>query len=190
MREINTGERNPFFGKTHTEETRYKMSESNSGKNHLMYGKNHSEETCIKMSESKMGENNPNFGKSFTEETRDRMSAAWTPERRRERSIEMSETRIGGNNPNWRGGSSFEPYGLEFNNDLREQIRNRDNYMCQGCNKTQEELGRKLNVHHIDYDKTNNKPENLICLCSSCHSKTNFDRENWIQYFRKLIGDL
>ena len=28
---------------------------------------------------------------------------------------------------------------------------------------------RKLQVHHSDYDPSNNSPENLIALCSGCH---------------------
>lgn len=85
---------------------------------------------------------------------------------------------------NWQGGISFEPYGPEFNNELKEQIRKHDGYICQECGITQEKLGQKLDVHHIDYDKMNNKPENLICLCSSDHARTNFNREYWIEYFK------
>ena len=28
---------------------------------------------------------------------------------------------------------------------------------------------RQLDVHHVDFDKTNNKKENLLTLCSNCH---------------------
>ena len=93
----------------------------------------------------------------------------------------------GENSSTWKGGASFEPYGLDFNNRLREQIRGRDNYICQECGITQEKLGRRLDVHHIDYDKTNNKPENLISLCPVCHGKTNCNRECWTEHFRKII---
>lgn len=89
--------------------------------------------------------------------------------------------------PSWLGGKSFEPYGVEFNNKLKEQIRKRDNYRCQECKYTQKTLGYKLPVHHIDYNKENNNPENLISLCRSCHSKTNFKREEWIKYYQAKI---
>lgn len=88
---------------------------------------------------------------------------------------------------NWQGGKSFEPYGIKFNNELKEQVRQRDSYTCQECNKTQEKLGRKLDVHHIDYNKKNNNLNNLICLCHSCHMKTNYNREDWTIYFRRKI---
>ena len=28
-----------------------------------------------------------------------------------------------------------------------------------------------LTIHHIDYDKKNNKPYNLLALCQKCHNK-------------------
>lgn len=96
-------------------------------------------------------------------------------------------------NPNWRGGKSFEPYGLSFNRELKEEVRKRDNYRCQECFRHQDELydkmGRKykLNVHHIDYDKNNNNMNNLISLCKSCHTQTNFGREDWNNYFKEKI---
>jgi len=45
-----SGRENPFYGKTHTEEAKEKMSRY--GKEHWMYGKSHSEETIEKMSQT------------------------------------------------------------------------------------------------------------------------------------------
>lgn len=84
---------------------------------------------------------------------------------------------------NWQGGKSFEPYGLEFNNDLKEVIRNRDRRKCFICEISELDTREKLHCHHIDYDKTNNNPSNLISLCRSCHLKTNYHRQNWARYF-------
>lgn len=39
--------------------------------------------------------------------------------------------------------------------------------------------------NHIDYNKHNLSPENLVTLCKSCHAKTNFNRNYWIKYFIK-----
>ena len=44
------GEKNPMFGKSHSEETKALMSEARSGENHPMFGKTHSDEARIKMS--------------------------------------------------------------------------------------------------------------------------------------------
>lgn len=94
---------------------------------------------------------------------------------------------IGPNHPNWQGGLSFEPYSPSFNNFLKEQIRERDNYQCQECDIFQKDLSRKLDVHHIDFDKKNDDPLNLISLCKSCHSQTNYDREDWMDYFKNKV---
>jgi len=55
-------------------------------------------------------------------------------------------------------------------------ILERDNYKCQCCN-----TGNKseLIVHHIDCDKSNNSPSNLITLCGQCHMSLHgrFDKE-------------
>ena len=95
---------------------------------------------------------------------------------------------------NWRGGISFEPYGKEFNETLKEKIRRRDCYRCRECFKDQDELrykngkGYKLIVHHIDYNKRNNLEGNLISLCASCHGKTNFGRKDWTNYYKKAVS--
>jgi len=105
----------------------------------------------------------------------------------------QSRTLKGENNPQWRGGLSFKSYDFKFNNELKEEIRERDNYRCQECFRHQNELFKntkagwrpyKLHIHHIDYGKKNCDPDNLISLCLSCHVKTNFKREDWIKYFK------
>ena len=70
-------------------------------------------------------------------------------------------------NPKWKGGKSFEVYGIEWNDILKKEIRKRDNYTCQICGKKQNK--KKLDVHHIDEIKKNNNPKNLISLCHHCH---------------------
>jgi len=77
-------------------------------------------------------------------------------------------------------------YSEEWSNKFREFIRRRDNYMCAVCFTTQEEYGRKLSVHHIDYDKQNTTEENCITLCTSCHMKTNYHRKAWKKFFKEL----
>ena len=57
------------------------------------------------------------------------------------------------NNPSWKGGKSFEEYGREFNNAIKEEVRFRDKYVCQKCGCPQLENCGSLDVHHIDYDK-------------------------------------
>jgi hypothetical protein len=96
----------------------------------------------------------------------------------------------GKNNGRWTGGKSHEPYPIEFNNRLKSQIRERDNYQCQLCGILELNLNRKLDNHHIDYNKDNLSPDNLISLCRPCNSKVNHNREHWTVYFRsKMLID-
>lgn len=84
----------------------------------------------------------------------------------------------GENNPNWRGGR-IPYYGPNWVQQ-RRLVRERDDYTCQNCGKTEEELGKQLDVHHIipfrtfgiaRYEEAN-KLDNLISLCPHCHSHT------------------
>jgi hypothetical protein len=50
-----TGESNPRFGITHTEETKALISEAFSGVNHPFFGKTHTAETKNKLREANLG---------------------------------------------------------------------------------------------------------------------------------------
>jgi len=102
--------------------------------------------------------------------------------------IEKRGSYGGKNNPNWKNGSSFDPYGKEFNDKLKKQIRKRDNHTCQECGKHQKEFKSKLPIHHIDFNKKNNNPFNLISLCKKCHPKTNSNRKHWMRYFKNIMA--
>jgi len=99
--------------------------------------------------------------------------------------ILRSKTYFGENHYNWQGGKSYEPYSKDFAPHLKEFIRNRDYRQCKMCGKIED--NGKLDVHHIDYDKNNCHPDNLISLCHDCHVKTNYNREYWIEYFQKFM---
>ena len=77
----------------------------------------------------------------------------------------------GKNNPAWKGGISKLPYGIEWTKLLKENIKIRDNFTCQECSKHQSKHKHSFHVHHIDNNKFNNKMDNLITLCPSCHGK-------------------
>lgn len=83
--------------------------------------------------------------------------------------------------PAWQGGISVEPYTVDWTKTLRRSIRERDRYTCQICGEQQE--NRAFDVHHIDYNKKNSNPNNLITLCLICHRKTNHNRKYWIKFF-------
>lgn len=98
----------------------------------------------------------------------------------------------GKGNPNWKGGIANLPWGVEFNQELKKDIRKRDKNKCRLCDKKEVDLikikGCGLNVHHIDYNKNNNKPENLISLCNSCHGMTHYKRTEWKKKLSSLLG--
>jgi 5-methylcytosine-specific restriction endonuclease McrA len=75
----------------------------------------------------------------------------------------------------------------KFTGKLKLKIRTRDGFKCKECGISELELGRKLDVHHIDYNKENYHKSNLISLCNSCHTKTNFNRKQWKKYYADKI---
>ncbi|HDY68443.1 MAG TPA: hypothetical protein ENH85_11705 [Candidatus Scalindua sp.] len=120
------------------------------------------------IAEAMRGEKNPFYGKKHSDVTKETNRQAHLGKMMRE------------NNPAWQNGKSFELYGFDWTELLRHSIRTRDCFTCQVCKKN------GWIVHHIDYDKKNNNPDNLITLCRSCHGKTNHNEEYWINYFKNL----
>ena len=95
---------------------------------------------------------------------------------------EATSQRRGELAPGWKGGVSLEPYDERFSEDFKERIRKRDHYACRVCGLPQEENGRSLDVHHVDYDKKNTVESNCVSLCNSCHGSTNHNRDYWQQH--------
>ena len=103
-------------------------------------------------------------------------------------SATISVANAGSKNGMWNGGSSFAPYDLKFTRKLKNQIIERDEFKCKLCPEPQLKSKKTLSVHHIDYNKQNSVPGNLIALCNSCHSKTNTNREKWIKHFTHKLS--
>lgn len=68
-------------------------------------------------------------------------------------------------------------YSRAFTRGFRKLIRIRDNYTCQRCGKHQSELRRAIDVHHLDHNKMNNSPDNLVCACESCNAWASHHRD-------------
>jgi len=106
-----------------------------------------------------------------------RCSECW----RKEYGIKYS----GKDSPSWKGGISCEPYCFEWSSkEFKDFIKERDGYQCLNPDC----FGNiyRLDVHHIDYNKKNCDPQNLITLCRSCNSRANKDRE-WHESWYKAI---
>lgn len=84
---LRKGEDHYNYGKTHSEETRQKLSQSRRARAPF------SDATRRKMSESMSGENNPNFGKTFSEETRQKMSESAKGNTKRRGAVQSEETK-------------------------------------------------------------------------------------------------
>jgi hypothetical protein len=161
-------------------------TQSDAHKKHISeanLGKHHSEETKQKIRIA-------NLGRHPSEETKRKIGLIHKGNKYqlgRKQSKETIEKRVskfrGENHFNWQGGKSFKPYGLEFNKKLKELIRDREGRRCFICKITELKNKEKLTIHHIDYNKKNNNPNNLIALCRSCHAITNFNRTHWAGYF-------
>ncbi len=93
----------------------------------------------------------------------------------------------GPGHPNWKGGISCEPYcDIWTDKEYKKSIRERDGDVCLNpiCKRNCSNL--PLTIHHIDYNKKNCDPKNLITVCKSCNSKANFDRD-WHESWYKAI---
>jgi len=92
-------------------------------------------------------------------------------------SIWKADNLIGSIIYNWKGGYNGY-YGPNWIKQKRKALE-RDNKSCLICNKTQKQLRKNPDVHHIKpFEKFTikrykeaNKLSNLICFCNSCHAK-------------------
>ena len=118
-----------------------------------------------------LGEKNPRFGKTLSKKHLKAIS--------------------GKNNKSYINGMGYLPYPNKFNIKLKHKIRTRDNFTCQNCGITEEEhlknYKRRLEIHHIDYNKQNCEKDNLITLCQKCNLKANKDRDYWFAYYKYII---
>lgn len=93
---------------------------------------------------------------------------------------------FGSANPNWKGGTTWDEYCETWKDrDFKNDIKLRDNHECQNpdCRKN----SKKMDVHHIDYNKKNCHPKNLITLCTGCNARANFKRDFWQSGYMAII---
>jgi hypothetical protein len=104
----------------------------------------------------------------------------------------ISKAISGEGNGMWQGGISFEPYCPEFNEKLKQRIREQYNNcdFMSGlpdfiCNLLNGKL-QSLAVHHVDYDKTQGCKDvgwKLVPLSRSNHAKVHSNRSFWERLF-------
>lgn len=93
----------------------------------------------------------------------------------------------GPGNPSWKGGISQDPYCISWaDKELKHYIKERDGFKCLNpeCNK----ISNKLCIHHVNYNKKDCDPKNLITVCLSCNTKANKDRQWHISWYRAILA--
>ena len=129
---------------------------------------------CGKIHKDLRGNNNPSRRMSVRRKISEKLTGKKHPWQEGEKNHTFN---------NW---SSFGEYGKEFNNRIRSTTRMSTDRRCILCGLNERRMGYKLHSHHIDYNKKNNSPDNLVPLCSNCHSRTNTNREKWKEKLMKL----
>jgi len=171
-----TGKNNPMYENTHTKEARKKISESRIGHVGYWKGKKFPPEARKLMRENHAnfsGKNHPMYGKHLSHETKKKISES------------KKGKYVGELSPRWKGGISYEPYcSLWSDKEYKESIKERDGHKClnPSCSKEHE----LLHLHHINYNKKDCNPKNIITLCVSCNGKANVDR-GWHKAWYKAI---
>ena len=151
-----------MLGLRHSKETKRKIFLWNKGKKM-------SPESCRKMSASgKL--------KIFTLEHRQKMS-------------EARQARVGDKAPDWKGGIIIDRKGYLLKHSPSHPYARTNGYIPFHRLVLEKKLGRYLFpdelAHHIDFDKTNNDPDNLTPMKSGEHTQYHFQ----IKYlFEHLVG--
>lgn len=192
-RKYATGERESAFF-SHTKESKQKISKNNArywaGKKRPemieILSKTHKGRKCSLETRMKMSKSHQERLKNYKYKTTCEICGVRLTKGGAKRCLKhVGELRSGIKNGMWNGGTSIEPYAIGWRK-IRDNIRNRDNNICQVCGV----YGglKNLDVHHIDYDKKNCNSDNLITLCKSCHAKTNINRLTWINRLGVCYG--
>lgn len=141
-----TGSRNPFYGRSHSDATRERISAVKRGERvHVVCACGCGVEFDIPVYRTRTRKIDKHFLNRAHYE-------AW---------LEAD------NHWNYRGG--HHPYGPGWAK-IASAVRERDG-VCQMCGKTPEENGRALDVHHKEplRSSLNNDMSNLVALCMVCH---------------------
>lgn len=164
-----------------------------------------SQETLIALSKSLMGNQNGKgfkhskefgenvsralIGRKLSEEHKENIAKGNRGKvASKEKRLKISLSLMGEKHHNWKGGISNELYcDIWLDKEYKEDILSRDNHVCQSfdCWKTID----RLCCHHINYDKKNCHPWNIITLCISCNSRANTNRKHWTGFYQEIMTE-
>ena len=83
-------------------------------------------------------------------------------------------------------------YCSKFNEEFKVRVRAFFGNKCFLCSKTEKENGKKLSIHHVNYDKDtlcNDGTVLFVPLCNNCHTLTNTNRDRWENFFSKELKE-
>lgn len=135
------------------------------------------------------GVNHPFYGKKLSNEHKAAILKAISTPCTLNKKIKISCWHQGILKEQWKEFLTNNEYCDAWNDkEYKEDILYRDNYECQNpdCYGNY----KILNRHHIDYDKKNCKPDNLITLCNGCNSRANYNRDYWKELYKNKIKEV
>jgi len=196
-----------MFGKHHTQAAKDLISQKAkerdmSGERNPFYGKRHTDDALELMRESKKdahnGSNNPNWkggkikricqecGKEFEIKRFHIKNNHGFLCSRKCCGLHLSKNFSGKNSPLYEEGSHY-PYCELWTEDLRERVRAWFGYQCFECGT----MSKRLCVHHVWWNKNaccDDSERTLVPLCAHCHASLN--RRHKIEksiFFQELI---
>ncbi|MFW5891327.1 MAG: HNH endonuclease [bacterium] len=69
---------------------------------------------------------------------------------------------------------------------VRKEVTNRAGHKCELCGLDLLEEPNLLQIHHMDGNRDNNSPDNLMCLCFWCHA-LNFHPDKFDYMFNWML---
>jgi len=209
----NKGNVSPMKGKHHNDESKIKMSIAKKGKElsdehrknlsearkGMKFSEEHKKNISISMSSAMKGkvfsdERNKKIseslkGKKKSDEHIKHMKEVWSPEKKKIAREEWLQEK----NPNWNPNREevYAPYGENFYN---KTIRNRKWNLQSGRDMLTGTIlnpNKKPAYHHIDYDKSNDDPNNHCFMSSNNHMRITGNQRNHIksERYKKILQE-
>lgn len=168
--------------KKHTQASKIKISQNAVGTKGKIFSDEHRKKIGLANHENYKDGKHPCIGRKCTEKTKRKISIA-----------NMGKNngmygKCGALHPQWKGGTSTDPYcHIWGDQEYKKDIKMRDDNICQNPNCSGKCNRLPLHIHHVNYDKMNCHPWNIITLCCSCNAKANKNREYWEIFYQNIL---